>query len=125
MRQNIVINQTVAQRALLFFSLLLFTGCENQAPEYQLVELTDDTVAIPLTIVNDGEVHFFTYKYSGKNVNFFVRTDGDGQLHTHFDACYSCFKYKEGYVHEGAEAPQKCPACSHPQGYFELLAENW
>ena len=32
---------------------------------------------------------------------------------------------KCGYVHEGAEAPQKCPACAHPQGYFELLAENW
>lgn len=32
---------------------------------------------------------------------------------------------KCGYVHEGAEAPQKCPACAHPQSYFELLAENW
>lgn len=32
---------------------------------------------------------------------------------------------KCGYVHEGTEAPQKCPACAHPQNYFELLAENW
>ncbi|WP_417910985.1 rubrerythrin [Candidatus Electronema sp. PJ] len=32
---------------------------------------------------------------------------------------------KCGYVHEGTEAPQKCPACTHPQSYFELLAENW
>jgi rubrerythrin len=32
---------------------------------------------------------------------------------------------KCGYVHEGTEAPQQCPACSHPQGYFELLSENW
>ncbi len=32
---------------------------------------------------------------------------------------------KCGYVHEGTEPPKKCPACSHPQGYFELLAENW
>ena len=32
---------------------------------------------------------------------------------------------KCGYLHEGDEPPQKCPACSHPQGYFELLAENW
>ena len=30
-----------------------------------------------------------------------------------------------GYTHEGAEAPQTCPACAHPQAYFELLAENW
>jgi rubrerythrin len=34
--------------------------------------------------------------------------------------CINC-----GYVHEGYEAPQKCPACQHPQAYFELLAENW
>ena len=32
---------------------------------------------------------------------------------------------KCGYVHEGLEAPSKCPACTHPQSYFELLAENW
>ncbi len=32
---------------------------------------------------------------------------------------------KCGYVHEGTEPPKKCPACSHPFGYFELLAENW
>ncbi|MCI5222177.1 MAG: rubrerythrin family protein [Candidatus Electrothrix sp. AR4] len=32
---------------------------------------------------------------------------------------------KCGFFHEGSEAPQKCPACSHPQSYFELLAENW
>ncbi|MCJ7581243.1 MAG: rubrerythrin family protein [Candidatus Aminicenantes bacterium] len=30
-----------------------------------------------------------------------------------------------GYIHEGEEAPEECPACSHPQAYFELLGENW
>jgi len=34
--------------------------------------------------------------------------------------CRNC-----GYVHEGEEAPQACPACAHPQAYFEVLAENW
>jgi rubrerythrin len=34
--------------------------------------------------------------------------------------CRNC-----GYVHEGTEAPEECPACAHPQAYFELLAENW
>ena len=29
------------------------------------------------------------------------------------------------YVHEGPEAWAACPACAHPQAYFELLAENW
>lgn len=34
--------------------------------------------------------------------------------------CRNC-----GYLHTGANAPEKCPACVMPQGYFELLAENW
>lgn len=32
---------------------------------------------------------------------------------------------KCGYLHEGPEAPQVCLACAHPQGHFEVLAENW
>lgn len=34
--------------------------------------------------------------------------------------CRNC-----GYLHEGIEAPQACPACAHPQAYFEVLGENY
>jgi rubrerythrin len=34
--------------------------------------------------------------------------------------CRNC-----GYLTEGNEAPQICPACDHPQAHFELLGENW
>ena len=34
--------------------------------------------------------------------------------------CRNC-----GYIHEGIEAPEKCPACAHPQAYFEVLGETW
>jgi rubrerythrin len=34
--------------------------------------------------------------------------------------CRNC-----GYVHEGNEAPKVCPACKHPQSYYELQAENY
>jgi len=30
-----------------------------------------------------------------------------------------------GYVIESAEAPKECPACKHPQSYYEVLAENF
>ncbi|MFC2061202.1 rubrerythrin [Elusimicrobiota bacterium] len=30
-----------------------------------------------------------------------------------------------GYVHEGNEAPEVCPACKHPQAYYEVKSENW
>jgi rubrerythrin len=34
--------------------------------------------------------------------------------------CRNC-----GYFHEGKEAPKKCPACQHPQAYYEILTENY
>ena len=32
---------------------------------------------------------------------------------------------KCGYVHEGTKAPKNCPACQHPQAYFEEKSENY
>ncbi len=34
--------------------------------------------------------------------------------------CRNC-----GYVHRGKEAPQACPACVHPQAYFERKKNNY
>ena len=34
--------------------------------------------------------------------------------------CLNC-----GYLFEGESAPKACPACAHPQAYFEVLGENW
>lgn len=32
---------------------------------------------------------------------------------------------KCGFTHRASKAPKKCPACNHPQGYFEVLSENY
>jgi len=37
-----------------------------------------------------------------------------------FWRCRNC-----GYIHEGTEAPEECPACQHPRAYYELLGENY
>lgn len=34
--------------------------------------------------------------------------------------CRNC-----GYLHEGKEAPELCPACAHPKAHFEIKCENW
>lgn len=33
--------------------------------------------------------------------------------------CRNC-----GYVHEGKNPPQKCPACEHPEAFFEVVEES-
>ncbi|MFV0521133.1 MAG: rubrerythrin [Mangrovibacterium sp.] len=34
--------------------------------------------------------------------------------------CRNC-----GFIHEGEKAPKTCPACLHPQAYFEVNEENY
>ena len=34
--------------------------------------------------------------------------------------CRNC-----GYIHEAKKAPEKCPACLHPQAYFEIKEDNY
>lgn len=34
--------------------------------------------------------------------------------------CINC-----GYVFEGKQAPGECPACKHPQAYYEILSQNY
>ena len=46
--------------------------------------------------------------------NFFER---DGEIYWQ---CRNC-----GYVHKGKKAPAQCPACKHPQAYFEPKKDNY
>lgn len=34
--------------------------------------------------------------------------------------CRNC-----GFIHSGEEAPKMCPACLHPQAYFEVMKDNY
>ncbi len=34
--------------------------------------------------------------------------------------CRNC-----GYIHEGTEAPEKCPYCAHPKAFFEVYCEEY
>ena len=34
--------------------------------------------------------------------------------------CRNC-----GYVHEGTQAPDVCPACQHPKSYYEIWLDNY
>ena len=54
----------------------------------------------------------------------FVKNIEDGKVFAKDEEtvwqCRNC-----GYIFIGKEAPQVCPACLHPQAYFEVKKENW
>lgn len=61
--------------------------------------------------------HEKRYRALLENVNGHTVFKKDGKV---FWKCRNC-----GYIYEGAEAPLECPACKHPQAYYELLADNF
>jgi len=60
------------------------------------------------------EARYIKLAENVSNGTVFVK---DGKV---FWKCNKC-----GYIHEGTSAPEKCPACLHPQAYFELFVETY
>ncbi len=77
-----------------------------------------DAVAMVFEMIAVAEKqHEKRYKELAANVEAgkVFKKDGPTQWR-----CRNC-----GYVHEGDEAVEMCPACAHAQAHFEVLAENW
>jgi len=98
----------VAAAAVLLVTLAS-TACGPGRPDHKAVSDDGDVVRISRAEVEDGKVHFYTYSAGGTNVDFLVRTDGQGALNVHLDACYSCYQYRRGYIVEGDDLV--CIAC--------------
>ncbi|MFV0502678.1 MAG: rubrerythrin [Lachnospirales bacterium] len=60
------------------------------------------------------EIRFRKLAENIKNNTVFVK---DGKVYW---KCGNC-----GYIHEAEMAPAKCPACVHPQAYFEVFKETY
>lgn len=111
---------SAATVAAVLILLSLFGACSRIPAGHQRVEARDGEIRIPVSQVRDGKVHFYTYRKSGKNMNFFVRTDCAGRLSTYFDACFSCYRFKKGYRCEGTDLV--CNKCNQK---FRLADRRW
>ncbi|MDC0389966.1 rubrerythrin family protein [Candidatus Thioglobus sp.] len=77
----------------------------------------DDIAKTFESIIISEKQHDRRYKALAKNIE-------EGRVFKRNDTvtwrCRNC-----GYLHEAKQAPSVCPACKHPQAYFELLGENY
>jgi uncharacterized membrane protein len=105
---------------IMCLSFFFTAACSKSPPQHEIVKSSGNKIILPLEKVNDGKAHFFTYKKSGKRINFFIRTDGNGNLISHFDACYLCNKHKKGYRVEETDL-----VCNECEMRFGLADETW
>jgi len=89
-------------------------------PEFAKVAAEEGFADVAESFKHIAEVeahHEKRYRDLLENVNGYKVFKKDGVV---FWKCRNC-----GYVYEGAEAPDLCPACQHPQAYYELLCDNY
>lgn len=104
----------------LFAVPAVLSGCNKLPAEHTIVTGENGVIQLPLNTVNDGKVHFYTYRMNGKRINFLVRTDRNKRLSAHFDACFTCSKSKKGYRVEGADL-----VCNECNLRFPVAEEHW
>lgn len=91
----------------------MYPGFEKEALEEGMTEIAN----FFKEVAEVEEEHEKRYNALLKNLEAGTVFKKDKVVKWH---CRNC-----GYVHSGKEAPKECPACEHPQSFFELLCENY
>ena len=89
-------------------------------PEFSNVAKTEgfEEISKLFDMVSIAETnHERRYRALAENVKLGKVFKRDGKI---VWRCINC-----GFVHEGMEPPKVCPACLHPQSYYEIRGENW
>ena len=96
---------------------LEWTKLYKEAEDTARQEGFDEIADVFKEIAEVEEAHEIRYRKLLKNVKEGKVFKKDSVVRW---KCRNC-----GYVHEGKEAPTTCPACAHPQGFYEVLCENY
>jgi len=80
---------------ILLIVLLFSFSCSKQ-PSYQSPLLRDSNVVVDIASLKPEVPVFFTYRYLGKKISFFV-IKIDGKVLSFIDACENCHHAKLGY----------------------------
>lgn len=89
-------------------------------PEFAKVAEEEGYSEIAVVFRNIATVekhHEERYRKLLSNIENNIVFEKDGETYW---ICANC-----GYIHKGKKAPEVCPACAHPQAYFEVLCDNF
>ena len=96
---------------------LEWTKIYKEAEEIARMEGFGEIASVFKEIAEVEEQHEIRYRKLIKNLKEGKVFKRDTEVRW---KCRNC-----GYIHEGKEAPKECPACAHPQSYYELFCENY
>ncbi|MFO0752871.1 MAG: Fe-S-containing protein [Thermodesulfovibrionales bacterium] len=87
--------------------LALLASCSGQAAHPSAPTAGSDVIIDAASLAPDTP-RFFTYRFQGKNINFFV-VRYEGKVLSFLDACVTCYRSKQGYrVREGGLVCRDC-----------------
>ncbi len=101
--------------SLLFFFTLL-AACSRQ-PSYPAPPITGTNVSVDVASLRQEAPQFYTYRYRGKNISFFLLKIRD-KVNSFLDACTSCYPQKMGYRCEDGSVT--CRYCDMRFSIFRL-----
>ena len=73
----------------------------QQAGGYPELRAEGGQVRIPVSQINDGRAHFFSYQAGENTIRFFVLQSRDGVIRAALDTCDVCYREQKGYRQEG------------------------
>jgi len=80
---------------VLLLASLLDSACTNQHT-YAAPTIIGSNAVIEMSSLKTATPIFFTYRYMGKQINFFVLRLDSG-VQSYLDACASCYHHQQGY----------------------------
>jgi uncharacterized membrane protein len=96
--------------------VLLVTACSHQ-PAYPPPFISGKDAVVDVFTLEQEVPRFFTYRYQGKNISFFVIKLHD-KVVSFLDACASCYPHKLGYRCE--DGSMVCRACGLKFSVYKL-----
>ena len=73
-----------------------------------------DSVEIPISSIDDGDLHYYSYFSGSTEIKYFVVKGSDGKIHTAFDTCSKLHKPPQGWKQEGDYVVCRDEGCYYP-----------
>jgi uncharacterized membrane protein len=112
----IVHGQTSTRRAIVLTSILfsfLLVSCSQQTV-YPPAHQSGTDVVIEVAALRPEVPKFYSYRYQGRNINFFL-LKVDDRILAFLDACASCYPHKRGFRYE-----KDCVTCRYCNLQFPI-----